>query len=158
VRDLSEYHLELRRWVVMSLLATKLGVGGEGTATLNKSIVRWLETCQHHDVAPPPELVDAIARQLKVVRSNRDPGQDMADIAIALALDPSLTNKRLASARGVSLPTIARWKAQPGFERIRAEFETIFAKMTDDEKQRALRETDVPWLQKLFRSAKRRNP
>jgi hypothetical protein len=157
VPDLSEYHLELRRWVVKRLLATKLRVGGEGTATLNASIVGWLEACQHYGVAPPPELVAAVARQLKVVRPSRDSGQDITNSAIALAVYPRVSNAQLATARGVTLPTIARWKAHPRFEPIRAGFEALFAKMTADEKRRALRETDVPWLQKLFRSAKRRN-
>ena len=35
----------------------------------------------------------------------------------ALAHDPELSNKKLARALDVSLPTIARWKEDPGFQR-----------------------------------------
>lgn len=156
MRDLpSEVQLEASRLAVKSLLENKPRIGAKGTAELNAAILRWLERCP----AVPPELVAAVARQLKVVRRRHNPGQDITNIAIALALDPDLKNKRLARARGVSLPTIARWKAYPHFEPIRAGFEALFARMTADEKRRAVRETstEFPWLQKLFSAAKRRN-
>lgn len=103
----------MRRWAVKALLAKQSQVGGKGTATLNRSILRWLETCQSCGVAPPQELIDAIARQLKVesgIPNDRHKRKQHENALIACALYPELSEKRLARLCGVSRPTIAQWK------------------------------------------------
>jgi hypothetical protein len=148
--------LEIRGWAVKTLLTKQSGVGGaEGTATLNRSVVRWLERCRHCDVAPPQELIAIVARQLNVDVAAQ--GQKLQKlhrqreiVLIARALDPDVSNIKLAHACNVSLPTIARRRRE--VEPLRSGFEAIFATMTNKEKNIAIKEIDFPWLQKLFRS------
>ena len=110
---------EIRRWAIEKLQQPR--VGNEGTATLNREIISRLESCQ-----VPEELIAVIARQLKVdgkVRNEPRLKREQMAAALALARDPELSDKKLARLCGVSRPTIALWKRQSQFGRLKAIFE-----------------------------------
>jgi hypothetical protein len=109
--------LEFRRAYVERLQRDPKRVGSQGTAELNRAIVRWLESCRYHNVAPSEELIQAVKRQLKVDRRNRnepDPKKRMAAIE-ACVRDPGVSNSKLAQICGVTRPTIAMWKRDDSF-------------------------------------------
>jgi hypothetical protein len=148
--------LELRRRHVDSL-AKQTQAGGEGTANLNRELIMWLKSCQYYGVAPPAELVVLLAQQLKVdgkIRDQTHKEKQLEIAVIARALDPELSDKRLARLCAVARKTIGEWKKEPSFNLQVAMFRNIFARMTEDERDAALKEMDFPWQlqQKLSHS------
>jgi hypothetical protein len=116
--DRAKWRLELRRARVEELQAGQERIGGQGTADLNRAIIRWLESCRHYNVAPPEELIQAVTRQLKVDRRKRnesDPKKRMAAIE-ACVRDPGISNSKLAQICGVTRPTIGMWKREDSFK------------------------------------------
>ena len=88
----------------------------QSRAKLSRGLIACLDRCNRWDIAPPKELIGAIAQQLKITGQPRSSARDKAkrDQAIRLlAENPSLSNRKLARACGVSLPTIAQWKRPP---------------------------------------------
>lgn len=77
-------------------------------ADLSRSLIYWLRF-----IAAPEELIDAIARQMKVAGQPRTGPRNWAKQNKAnqlLAEKPGMSNRKLAKACGVTLPTIATWR------------------------------------------------
>ncbi len=125
--ELVEYVLRRERGfasiqrIAQSLLAGWKGerVGSEGTAALNREVLRSLERCERIGAPPPKELVDLVAHQLKIDSKARNETRwkrkRTAAVKACARSSKPISNKRLARACGVSLPTIARWKKDPSF-------------------------------------------
>jgi hypothetical protein len=120
---------EIRRWAIEILQAKEKAkqprVSREGTAALNREIINRLQSCHDIGVAPPEELIAVFAWQLNVIgRVRNEPRFKIQKMAAALALarDPELSDKQLARDCDVSRPTIALWKKQPLFDRLKAIF------------------------------------
>lgn len=141
--------MAVRQWCVGVLHAKQRCGSAKGTATLNRAMVRWLETCLYHSVAPPQELIDLIARQLKADKLCRNQGstRQREIAAIAIARDSGVSDKKLAQACGVSRPTVANWKADPSFKWTVATFNKMFEHMTKDEQETVLKGVQFPWQQ-----------
>jgi hypothetical protein len=85
-----------------------------------------LESCQEIGAAPPDELLAIIARQLDVDGRSRNAPRlkiEQMTASLALAHEPTISEKKLARLCGVSRPTVARWKKDPSFQRLKAIFE-----------------------------------
>ncbi len=128
--DAERATFELRRWAIDILQSKEQAkqprVSREGTADLNREIINRLQSCHDIDIAPPEELIAVFARQLNVIgRVRNEPRLKMQKMAAAAAFarDPKLSDKKLARLCGVSRPTIALWKKQPQFGRLKAIFE-----------------------------------
>jgi hypothetical protein len=110
--------LAIRRVYVERLQAGRARVGAQGTAALNRAIIRWLESCRYYNVAPPEVLIQAVTRQLKVDRRNRnepDPKKRWAAIEACVRY-PGISDSQLAQECDVSRPTIGLWKREDLFK------------------------------------------
>ena len=117
----------IRQWAV-GVLQKKQG-RGEGAANLNREIINRLESLNVYseggepvDVAVPEELIAVIARQLRVDGRVRNEPRSRSKIAqmaaaLALALDPMLSDKKLARSCGTNREKVARWRKDPQFNR-----------------------------------------
>jgi primosomal protein N' len=95
------------------------GKSKEGAAYLNRRLIRLLTLCGEFEISPPAELIQAIERQLGVSENPRKAYSEKEFIRAMelLAEDPNLSNRKLAKACKVSVPTISRWRKDPLFER-----------------------------------------
>jgi hypothetical protein len=137
---------EMRQWAV-EILQQVLPRGQtrstEGKTMLSRKLLELLSTCHEIGAAPPEELIAVFARQLDVGGRIRNAPRlkiEQMMAAMALAHEPTISDKKLAALCGVSRPTVARWKNEPWFERLK----TIF------ELDGVLKEV-FPWQQKLSR-------
>jgi DNA-binding XRE family transcriptional regulator len=124
--DSKEKKIEvMRQWAVETLQQERKS-SSEGRATLNRKLRDFLDTCHEIGAAPPEELLALNARQLRVdCRIRNAPRRKMEQLAAAMAIarEPTVSDKKLAALCGVSRPTIARWRKEPWFESLKTTFE-----------------------------------
>ena len=136
--DVTEKEIfELRKWAIDLLKEERKPAGKEGTATLNREIMRRVES-----LAIPEEFKGLLARQLRVDgKARNEPRLKIEQLAAAKALarNPDLSSKKLETAfkkltedppngrervrrERVSRQTIAQWRNDPSFNELVAIF------------------------------------
>lgn len=120
----------------------------EGTARVNRLLVNCLKS-----YSVPADLLEMIAQQLRVkdvVRDAVHKARELEVACVACAIVPRLSNGRLAVGCRVSKPTIARWRANRGFELSRRVFQGILSAAGKSERKRMIKDMGSPWLAQLL--------